>query len=507
MPLDPAISLAAGQGLPQQQPILGGNPIGSALTMMQIQNAANQNRLFQQTFAARQQMGEIMASAPSTEAGLQQILQSPAAPFAGEFLNSIRAAQQAMVGMQGEQQKQAQSGLEAVMHMLPSVYANPTNGQWQTSMNVATQGLSPYAMQASKGAIESIRQGLMENLPADQNAAAGVVRQRIGALLYSSNMTPDQMYALGGVIRPQTIQTADPITGQPRIGVVGGPPFPQGAIGPFPQGQGGGYGAIQGGPGASLAAPGSSIAAGPTPSQTDLIKAADAHKEELDSAVEVGGHLVTNLKPAWDALQSFTPGGGMEMYGKIARGIQAIPDAIMDPQTKQYWSDKVAGGNLGDVQAFQKYMLDSVLAEAQQGLKGIGGSRLSQLIFSNIQKALPTIESDPRAIDHLFRYVSQVYQIDRAEQSSFNDFRSKGGDVTQWGQVWQDIANKKGYIQPLASALGEPTELEKTGGVNAPRPGGGTAANPLAIPRPQQTQQQGGGSSLQSIFGNWRPGQ
>lgn len=495
MPLDPAISLAAGQGLPQQQPILGGNPIGSALTMMQIQNAANQNRLFQQTFAARQQMGEIMASAPNTEAGLQQILQSPAAPFAGEFLNSIRAAQQAMVGMQGEQQKQAQSGLEAVMHMLPSVYANPTNGQWQTSMNVATQGLSPYAMQASKGAIESIRQGLMENLPADQNAAAGVVRQRIGALLYSSNMTPDQMYALGGVIRPQVVQTTG-AQGQPISQVVGGSPFPQG--------QGGGMGAVQGGQGAMQgggapalnagvgAAPGSVLGIGPTATQgkylTDRGTDMAQYQKALDTNVSMGATIQQTIAEARNAMANFIPGGGAETYAKIAQVAQAFG---ADPKIV----DKISNGDLSASQEFNKLMVNTVMGQIREQLSGIGGSRLSQMEFQTFSKNNPNIETDPRAIGKIFDFWTRLYQRDVDEQRSMNQYLGRGGDISQWPATWQHIAAQKGYIVPSVTASGAPILGNQPPETKAQK----EATPQLAAPS------SGGKKSLQEIFGGVNP--
>jgi len=57
---------------PPQAPTGAANPLGMAGTIMQMQQMQNQNRLFQQEFAAKQAIGQIMSAAPSIDEGLKQ---------------------------------------------------------------------------------------------------------------------------------------------------------------------------------------------------------------------------------------------------------------------------------------------------------------------------------------------------------------------------------------------------------------------------------------------------
>lgn len=121
MPVDPSIGTDIAPLAPPA------NPLGTIAQFAETQNALNQNRLFQQTFAARQRMGQILSTASDPEAAWKSIMSDPqAAPFAGEAYNYYREAQLATVQMQGEVQKQGASALDSFSKNLPLLLADPS---------------------------------------------------------------------------------------------------------------------------------------------------------------------------------------------------------------------------------------------------------------------------------------------------------------------------------------------------------------------------------------------
>lgn len=447
MPIDPTISLNA-QGV-QPQGFLSGNPVSTIAGFAQVQNALNQNRLFQQTFAARQQAGSILAAAPDLETGLQQLYQNPlTAPFAGEVANSIRAGQQTLTQIQGEQQHQAQSGMEAVFKALPGLYSNPTNQQWQSSMNAALAPLSPVARQRAMDGIESIRMGLMDNLPADPQAAQATMRQRIGAFMLGGGVTPEVIRAATGTLAPQVATMTGP-AGQSITAVVGGPAVPGAAMGT-------GAGASPNSANSPLAgsAPGV-LSTGPTATQakylTDRGTDMAQYQQHLDANVQTGGLIQQTLQQARDAMSQFKPGGGAEVYeklGAIAQAFGAAPALV----------DKISNGNLAASQEFQKLMTNTTMGQIREQLSGLGGSRLSQMEFATFNKNNPNIDTDPRAIEKIFNFWTSLYQRDRAEQAGLNNYLGNGGDISKWPATWQATAQHLGYINPTVDASGKPTE-------------------------------------------------
>jgi len=192
MPIDPTIPLG-GQQHAQM------NPMAMISQWAQIQNAMNQNKLFQQTFLARQKAGQILASAPDLESGLQGLLSDPdVAPFAGETINNIRQSQLTMSQLQEVQQGQVQSGLDAFVKMLPAVLASPDESTWNgTADSVLArlpEGLRPRAMVA----IESLKKAILDGLPSDPEAAKQVATQRLSGLAIAGGLSPEGFKQLYG---------------------------------------------------------------------------------------------------------------------------------------------------------------------------------------------------------------------------------------------------------------------------------------------------------------------
>lgn len=194
MPIDASIPLGV------QAPQIGQmNPMAMISQWAQIQNAMNQNRLFQQTFLARQKAGQILANAPSLEEGLQGLLSDPdVAPFAGETINNIRQSQLTMSQLQEVQQGQVQSGLDAFVKMLPTVLASPDEATWNgigdSVLARLPENLRPRAMIA----MDSLKKAILDGLPSDPELAKQIATQRLSGLAIAGGLTPDGFKQLYG---------------------------------------------------------------------------------------------------------------------------------------------------------------------------------------------------------------------------------------------------------------------------------------------------------------------
>lgn len=198
MATDPSISL--GVNPPPAPP----SPLGLVGSFADIQNRLNQNKLFQQTWAARQQAGQIMAGAPDLETGLSQVMSSPVAPFMGEFLNQTRQAMLAQTQQAGQMQEQNHSALQAITKGITGALADPSN--LDTLIKANLQSLPPEVRNRPgvMDAVQSIRTSLLHDLPSDPAAAAAMFRQRAMAQL------------IGAGVSPADVQGASP-TGTPTV--------------------------------------------------------------------------------------------------------------------------------------------------------------------------------------------------------------------------------------------------------------------------------------------------
>lgn len=234
MPLDPSISL-------QIKP-----PDINPLTMMSgfanLQNTLNQNKLFQQTFAARQRAGQILSQSPDLEQGLEQLYRDPVtAPFAAETANAVRQGQQTFADIQrlravtaGEQQRQATDGLQAaVAHGLPAIIESPSDATWDSVMKAQLNVLSPSARAAVAPALESLKHAMLADLPEEPEAAKAEVKKRAAALSLGSGFTPESLAAVAGkpavvdlgyAKQPGLEAPGQPFTAQGPELLVGAPP-------------------------------------------------------------------------------------------------------------------------------------------------------------------------------------------------------------------------------------------------------------------------------------------
>jgi hypothetical protein len=192
MPIDPSIPLGG-----QQQTQM--NPLAIIGQWAQIQNAMNQNRLFQQTFLARQKAGQILAGAPNLEAGLQGLLSDPdVAPFAGETINNMRQAQLTMSQLQNLQQGQIKSGLDAFIKMLPAVLASPDDNTWGEIANSVLIQLPEELRSRTAFVFESLKKSILGGLSSDPEQAKQQAMQKLSGLAIAGGLSPEGFKQLYG---------------------------------------------------------------------------------------------------------------------------------------------------------------------------------------------------------------------------------------------------------------------------------------------------------------------
>ena len=177
------------QYTPPQAPAGMANPLAMAGQIMQMQQMQNQNKLFQQEFAAKQAIGQIMSAAPSIDEGLKQVTQSPYSAFAGPAVAAYRGAEQAQSAIalqntqrQGALMEQYQKGAANVTAALLPAMADPA----KMFDKQAAQALSiyPKEMQPTiKGYLDSVKQAVFTGIDPKDPGAQEQMRARLAGKL------------------------------------------------------------------------------------------------------------------------------------------------------------------------------------------------------------------------------------------------------------------------------------------------------------------------------------
>lgn len=190
--------------------------------MANIRNLMNQNNLFQQTFQAKQKAGQIMATAPDVNTGLQRLQADPTtAAFAPELMNTYRQLDLTNTQVQSNQQTMYSSGMHSVMQALPSAYTDMSS--FDKAMGVQIGTLSPMTQQYLKdtGAIQSLRSAMFDDLPKDQKAAQQAYKMRWNALMLGAGFSPEAIQQITS--KPSTVEAGGKIyTGTTAPGIFGG---------------------------------------------------------------------------------------------------------------------------------------------------------------------------------------------------------------------------------------------------------------------------------------------
>lgn len=130
------------------------------------------------------------------------------------------------------------------------------------------------------------------------------------------------------------------------------------------------------------------------------------YQKDLTARVTASTNNLLRTTEARDLLSKFKPGAGSSVYADIAQKLQAIG-------APQNLVDKVAGGDLGATQSFNKFLAQSVISGVRQAA---GGDQTRVAEVENFLKNNPTVNTDPRALNKLFDFTDKLAKKDFAEQ-------------------------------------------------------------------------------------------
>lgn len=481
MALDPEISLHAGQGAGQVSPF---DTLGKVI---QLRQGMNQIQLFQNQMAARQRLGEIATQSVDDQGNFSPDMffnnasRDPiAGPYAGEQLNQMRQAQLSKIQYDAKRTELMNSAWQGLNKTLATVQdpslVGPALSGW-----IASQ--PDFVRQQIAGPAGDLMRSLTV-MPDGSQAPPQVLRARLGQLGVAGGMdataynntfgTQGTQQTAGpnginqtvagvnlpagqgggfmpaGETTPHTVlpQGVSPEVGNALTPTVSGGVGPRASVAPIMTSQGLASGS-EALPGNQAASP-SSLAY-----QADRAKDMAGYQQKVDQTVTDWSNIMRTTQEAQKALQDFKPGGGAGVYAHAAQLAQAVgaPQSLVD---------RLGNGDISAGQEFQKLMVDSTMSRIRVALEGIGGSRINQQEFEHFQQNNPNIDTDPRAIDKIFKFWQRQYNISRDEQSGMNQYISQHGNLSEWPQKWQDtLQNKYG--------VGEDDAVAATSGMLNPK--------------------------------------
>jgi len=439
--------------------LLSGNAIGLMSDLAEMRNRQNANTLFLQQMSARHQMGDdaavLSAQGLNDDQILDKISKSPYAPFVAPEIGMFRQAGQARVGM--EVQKLAMWH-DSVSNMIQSFAATGGDrSQWAGTYKGMMAGVPPEIQGQTKDAVEGLITSLTAGMP--QNGAEWTPQNqdqfntRLRNLGVAFGMPLDKAYAIQGGVAP-VVGEAPTRSGATQKGVFSGTSFT-----PMTQGRPPGDASSPLVQGASNVPPPGSPLVGPSATQSKYLEARGTdtadYRQRLDTTTTMGAQILKTIEPAWDAMKSMKTGGGAEFYSKLGQVGQALglPQDLVD---------KVANGNLAASQEMQKLMVNTTMGQITQQLPNM--SRLAQVEYTSFTQNNPNLNTDPRAIEKIFNFWTSLYKQSHEEQTGMDEHLAKGGDVARWPTIWQDIAQKKGYVNTNITG----TAKDEAGAVKLP---------------------------------------
>lgn len=450
------------------------DPVSTISKFAEIQNSLNQNKLFQQTFAARQRAGQIISASPDLDTAMQALYRDPqVAPFASNIANEYRQVQQTMLGIAKTKQEAVQAGVAPFMKTaLGPASLDP--GTWNTLKSANMAQVSPEFRDDVGKSIDSIRDSVLDGLdklPDDQKLPTA--QRRLASLAIANGMDMDELWgprevhdtggqlvsgrgamtpgggfipatALGKSLSPQVTELYGPDgskqptvvggeggsgQGSGLLGMPGGTPPAPGAA-PLPGAlMGGGGGAqpaaqpgLTGNPGLARGALGL-----PSPTQEQSAvntsiggTAGDLQKEMTSAAADIPLNL-DRISRLEGAMQGFQSGGGADWRGFVGKQLQAIHNASNGKWISQSFIDDVANGSLSKSQIFDIHVKPLAMELMKTAIAGTGPARLPE-ITAFIEAADKT--NDPEALMNLFSRARFGLQLKYAESQAFPQFKA-----------------------------------------------------------------------------------
>lgn len=404
----PDPNIALGIKVPQPQAV---DPLATLGQFATIQNAMNQNKLFQQQFAAKQRMGQIFSESADPESAMTAIMRDPiAAPFAGEAMNAYRSGMLSLSQQHSQELSQNDTALGAYMKAATSAMSDPSLLPGITKRVLQT--LPPAVRERVAPAIQSVNESLLsglDKLPAESRL--GAYKQRLIGLGISAGLPGPQVQTLHvGPEGKETPVATGGVLGAEGIPLGGGEKKAEGGLGQAPL-------------------------AGPTIAQKGYtegrVKDMTEYEKGLDDRVNTASAARRNFQDVIDAAKEVQLGPGAETMMHLGEMLKAIgvkgeAEGIVKQLTE----------GVAPLQKADKILFANTMNQLKLQLTGVGGSRINQQEFVQSLSKNPSIITDPEALVKVFNLWNDFYDRDRAEQAALDEFKSKGGDITKWPKVW-----------------------------------------------------------------------
>jgi hypothetical protein len=177
-------------------------------------------------------------------------------------------------------------------------------------------------------------------------------------------------------------------------------------------------------------------------SEEALKELATKYEPQLNERVQNANLLRAILGEAAELKKNFTPGGGAAVRAKLAQTLQAL--GVPAEQV-----DKVAGGSIDSVQAFDKLMVQSATLAMGTLFRG---TRWTQQEWLRMQDANPNLNTSPGALTKMFRFIDRIATMTQHEQQAWADYRSDDkNDLLRWEARWnkfaqEQLAKQKGHL-------------------------------------------------------------
>ncbi|QBP10427.1 hypothetical protein [Cupriavidus metallidurans] len=165
------------------------------------------------------------------------------------------------------------------------------------------------------------------------------------------------------------------------------------------------------------------------------------YESDMNGRARAAANSSHYLNEAQDLLQGIKTGGGTEKWRELAERAQAIG-------VPREMVDKIAGGNLGDVQALGKVLMQGAIQQMQSGFNGTGAVANVDAFLKNN----PNLNTDPRGIEKMIGFISGMNGAVGKEQQAYRDFINKGGNPADFPAKWNASTTMRaftGQIKPV----------------------------------------------------------
>ncbi len=170
--------------------------------------------------------------------------------------------------------------------------------------------------------------------------------------------------------------------------------------------------------------------------------------KSLNDKVSTMRELSGRFNEMRDKIGNFTPGALGEYRQILGSWVKDIGQTLgLSPEAANALATKLAKGDIGDAQAFQKLAIQGAM-EAVRAAQG-SAQNISNADFAAFLKSNPSLATDPKALDSMMNYATDQYRKATTEQNELFAYRDAGGDLAKWPSVWNQRSIELGLTKPV----------------------------------------------------------